>query len=731
MSVGGLSRAQRAVRLALVLVVLGAEFWFLLRLYHLDDRVDAQQVAYTQVATAVDAHGPGDGAGTVDRGLAALTRSGAPGAPAVSALSRAWLRSADPADRARLGDALDATGSAIHAQQSRTDQDVVLSIAALFLVVCVGWFTWFNRLARRHRRVQDELTERRVVDAGERRLTALVHNSADVVMTLDGDSTATFVSPAARAVLGVDPRDLVGRRLVDRVAEEDRGSFVRLLTGSRGGEQAVSMRMRHADGRTLVVEATLSDLRDDPAVACWVLTARDITQRSRLEDELTHQAFHDSLTGLANRQLFADRLVHALARPAGPTSALAVLFLDLDDFKLVNDGLGHEVGDQLLIAVSERLAGALREHDTAARLGGDEFAVLLEGCDEEAATQVAEQLLATLAEPIVLEGVTHAVRASIGIATAVPGEVGDNELLRNADAAMYLAKERGKGSLAVYDPSLHVRAMDLLATRIELRQAIAGDELVLHYQPTVDLTTQAITGFEALVRWDHPRRGLLPPAEFIGVAEQAGLIVALGTWVLRHACHAGRSMQTEQDHPTLSVNVAAQQLSDPAFPEIVLGALADSGLAPERLVLEITESALLDDVETSVAALSHLRAYGVRVAIDDFGTGYSSLSNLSRLPVDVLKVDKSFVDRLGVGADDTSVVEAIIAMSAALDLVMVAEGVEQEEQARWLHAHGSALGQGFLWSRPVELTRALALLHAGLHRELDPPEPPERTCVGV
>ena len=314
---------------------------------------------------------------------------------------------------------------------------------------------------------------------------------------------------------------------MDLVAEEDRAAFVQLLTGTLRGERSLSIRMLHADGRVLVVEGTLNDLRDDTAVACWVLTLRDVTDRTRLQEELTHQAFHDSLTGLANRQLFRDRLSHALQRRDG--RGLAVLFVDLDDFKLVNDGLGHGVGDRLLVTVSERILAALEDHDTAARLGGDEFAVLLEDTDETAAALIAERLLLALGDPIDLEGVTHSVRASIGIATAHAGEVTDVELMRNADAAMYLAKEQGKGSVAVYDHSLHARAMDALSVRIQLRQALAQEQLVLHYQPTVDLDTQQITGFEALVRWNHPERGQLPPADFIAVAEQSGLIVPLGS----------------------------------------------------------------------------------------------------------------------------------------------------------------------------------------------------------
>jgi diguanylate cyclase (GGDEF)-like protein len=485
----------------------------------------------------------------------------------------------------------------------------------------------------------------------------------------------------------------------------------------------VILRTRHADGRELVLEGTLTNLMAEAAVHGWVLTVRDVTDRQALQQELSYQAFHDALTGLANRQLFTDRLTHALRRRDGATEPLVVLFLDLDDFKHVNDGFGHGIGDRLLVAVAERISGAIREGDTAARLGGDEFAILMEDADVDSAHQVALRLLEALAVPVAVDEHLHPVRASIGMAVAVPGEATGEETLRNADVAMYWAKDRGKSTVAVYEAGLHAEALERMALRGELQRAIREDQLTLHYQPTVDLATHRITGFEALVRWNHPTRGLLPPLEFIPVAEQSGLIVPLGSWVLLAACRAGAGMQSDWHQPTMAVNIAAQQLAKPDFVEEVVDVLRRTRMPAERLVLEITESVLLDDMVGTIATLARLRDRGIRVAIDDFGTGYSSLSYLDQLPVDVLKVDKSFVDKVCADASDTRLVEAIITMSHTMRLTTVAEGVEQPEQAAWLKHARCSLGQGFLWSRPVELDAARELLVTGTHRRQPAPLP--------
>ncbi|MDO9380112.1 MAG: EAL domain-containing protein [Nocardioidaceae bacterium] len=704
--------------IAVTALILLAEFGLLTWVYHLNDDVDAQVLAHSRAEVAARAWSPGSTTADVLREAQRLATSGAPGADQVLDDARAWSSSPTAAGLQAVTANLDAVGETVAADQRRTDLEVSAILVTLLVVVSIGWFLWFRRLVARHRDLQQRLTRQQVVEDEQRRLTALVSSSADVIAILDASSAVQFVSPAVTTVLGTDPESLTGTRLVDRVTPADQLVLSQLLTGSRPGRQALTLRMIHRDGRELIVEGTLEDLTGDATVDGFVLTARDVTQRHQLQDDLVHQAFHDALTGLANRQLFGDRLSHALARRVnGLVRPLAVLFLDLDDFKDINDSLGHAAGDLLLTAVAERITGAIGSADTAARLGGDEFAILLEDADLNQATQVAERLLAALAAPVTVDHHHHVVSGSIGIAQALPGRIDGDEVMRNADVAMYMAKDRGKGGVAVYDSTWHHRALEVLEMRNDLQWAIEAGELTLHYQPTVDLRTQAITGFEALVRWQHPERGLIPPLAFIPIAEQSGLIIPLGRWVLNHACRAAVRLQATTGATTMAVNVSAQQLARADFVDDVLDALATSGLSPVSLVLEITESTLLADLNTTVATLTRLRGHGIRVAIDDFGTGYSSLSHLATLPIDVLKVDKSFVDDLD-AVDGSSLIKAILAMSDSMDLVTVAEGVEHGSQARWLRGSTCTLGQGYLWSRPVEFDAAEQLLRTGVDQQL-------------
>ena len=716
MEPGTSQRARIPITILVTLLIVLGEFGFLQAVYHMDDHVDIQRAAQARVAGALETWQPGDDTGPVEEAVRGLGTLDISGAEEVQRLAGAWAGSLDPADLRRLEDANSSLGRAVSAEQDAVDRRAAITLASLLVLVSAGWAIWFRKLVRRHRELQRTVTEKQVVDAGERRLLALVQNSADLVAVLEADSTASFVSPAASSVLGLAPEDLLGKRFVDQLLPRDVPMFIRMLAAPREGDQPVILRTRHADGRDLVLEGTLTNLMADAAVQGWVLTVRDVTDRQALQNELSYQAFHDALTGLANRQLFGDRLTHALRRRDGATEPLVVLFLDLDDFKHVNDSLGHGIGDRLLVTVAQRISAAIREGDTAARLGGDEFAVLMEDADAATAHEVADRLLDALAVPVAVDDHLHSVRASIGMAEAMPGEVTGEETLRNADVAMYWAKDRGKGTVAVYEAGLHAEALARMALGSELQRAIREEQLVLHYQPTVDLTTRRITGFEALVRWEHPTRGLLAPGEFIPVAEQSGLIVALGSWVLRKACQAGADMQSDWHQPTMAVNIAAQQLAKPDFVEEVVDVLRRSRMPAERLVLEITESVVLDNMEATVSTLARLRDRGIRVAIDDFGTGYSSLSYLSQLPVDVLKIDKSFVDQVCTGSADTSLVEAIITMSHSLRLTTVAEGVERTEQAVWLQKARCSSGQGFLWSRPVELDAARALLTHGPQR---------------
>ncbi len=441
---------------------------------------------------------------------------------------------------------------------------------------------------------------------------------------------------------------------------------------------------------------------------------KSLDQLSQLKERLRHDAYHDALTGLANRALMATEIADALVELRNEGRPAAVMLLDLDDFKTVNDSLGHAAGDHLLIEVADRIRGCLREDDVAARLGGDEFAVLLRGASGlEAAVDVAGRLLAALEQPVVLQGREAMVHASIGIAELV-GTGGDNEVLRNADAAMYRAKEAGKNRYRLFEESMHEEAVRRLDLRGSLQRAVERDEFVLHYQPLVDLHSGAIADAEALIRWNNPEVGMVPPIEFIGLAEETGLIVPIGRWVLQTAVTQLAAWQRDLPGAAdlkVSVNLSARQLADPGLLEDVETALRDSGLRPACLVLEITESIFLDDVDAALRILHALAALGVVLSLDDFGTGYSSLSYLRSFPIDVLKLSKPFVDDLGDPAGE-ALVGAIASLAGALRMRTVAEGIEHHDQADALRRLGYDVGQGYAFSRPVPATDFAALVVA-------------------
>jgi diguanylate cyclase (GGDEF)-like protein len=478
-----------------------------------------------------------------------------------------------------------------------------------------------------------------------------------------------------------------------------------VLNGGLAATANFECRVAHADGSWREVDSVMTNLLDDPDVEAIVLNSRDVTDRRSLERTLNRQTFHDSLTGLANRALFVDRVTHALDRAERQAGPVAVLFVDLDDFKMVNDSLGHPAGDELLVAVAERLAASIRPGDTVARFGGDEFALLLEsGQMPEAAHVVATRIAKALEVPIQIGTEDVSMRASIGIALGQPPVDSPDGLLRDADLAMYMAKHNGKGRFEMFRPAMHEEAVRRLEMAADLRRGIERGELEVFYQPIVNVHTATAIGAEALVRWHHPRRGLVAPAEFIPIAESTGLIVPLGKWVLTEACRQAetwrRSGLTDKTF-YISVNLSARQLQDPALIDDVTEAIRDSGLPAVAVLLEVTESVLMADLDAALARLHALKDLGLRLAVDDFGTGYSSLSYLRDFPMDVVKIDKSFVDRIALDPEGAAMVRSVIDVTSALGLTSIAEGVEQEDQLVLLDQLGCDNVQGYLFAEPM------------------------------
>ncbi|MGI9645453.1 MAG: putative bifunctional diguanylate cyclase/phosphodiesterase, partial [Ilumatobacteraceae bacterium] len=577
---------------------------------------------------------------------------------------------------------------------SRTTRTIA-GIAAVVVVVLALTRMWTLLAAVR------SLTERR----GQDRLAAMVEHSSDVVMLVDDVGDIQYASPGLASTLGHRSGDWIGRPAIDLVSNEDRDAARRELERvvELGPGQTVKFEasLVRVDGQRRRMEATTANLLGGEAVDGVVATFRDVTEQRDLERQLSHRAFHDELTGLANRALFLDRMDHALRVARPDTDPVVVLFVDLDDFKSVNDALGHGVGDQLLRAIADRIRRTSGSGDTPARLGGDEFAVLLEdrgGVDR--ALDVAEELLDSLRVPVSLAGYDLAVLASVGVAIAAPGMT-TSSLLRDADIAMYEAKRAGKGQIKIFDPAMRLGATKHLEFRSDLGNAIVDDQLRLVFQPTIDLHTGSVVGAEALLRWRHPTRGEVSPAEFIPIAERTGLILSIGKWVLDEALRQAMDWQAA-GQLRVSVNVSAVQLRHPTFVDHVRSALVSHGIEPDRLILEITETVLVNEIESASTILGELRSLGVGLAIDDFGTGYCSLSYLQRFPVDIVKIDRQFVSELGGGPKSSTLARMILQMTSSLEVKSVAEGIERHEQLAELQRLGCDIGQGFLLSPPLE-----------------------------
>jgi diguanylate cyclase (GGDEF)-like protein/PAS domain S-box-containing protein len=550
----------------------------------------------------------------------------------------------------------------------------------------------------------------------ERHFRSLVQNASDVLTVVDEGHVITYQSASVERVLGFRPEHLVGTSFEDLLHPEDRVEAIRRIRSAKPSslsQLSVEARLRRWDGTWCVSETTVNNLLEDDSVQGIVLTTRDVAERKELLDELRHQALHDPLTGLANRTLLRDRLQHAVARGTRESGMLALVMVDLDNFKQVNDTLGHPAGDRVLTEVARRLSECVRGADTVARMGGDEFAILLERAVEHDVGLIAQRIKHWSQQPMEIDGQNVVVEGSVGVAWGHASGLDAEELLCNADLAMYAAKASGKGSYQVFDPKMQALMLEREKRESELREALMSRQLVLHYQPIVDVSTGRVSGLEALARWVHPERGLLPPSDFIPLAEESELVLSLGRWALAEACTQARRFRSLLPGTplTMAVNVAAtRQLTSPWLVEDVRSALRDSGLPPASLVLEITEGALIGDVSSIIPTLHALKDLGVQLAIDDFGAGWSSLSRLRSFPVDKLKIDRSFVQELGSSNDESSIVAAVVAMASSLRLSTVAEGVETREQLSCLRQHGCDEVQGYLLSQPLPASELAELL---------------------
>ena len=612
------------------------------------------------------------------------------------------------AELERVGEAKDA--AAADASRRARIAVIVFMVGGLLLVVFLSL-----ALARMRRRASVDREVRAVERRSEERIRALVEHASDVVTVVDRELRIAWQAPSVQRMLGGSPDARIGTPISDLVHPDDCArvdrQLGRCLAGA--GTQTFTARVQHEDGTWVHVEAIADNRLDDPAVRGLLLSLRDVGERRALEEQLRHQAFHDPLTGLANRTLFGQRLDAELDAASGSDKDVALLFLDLDDFKTINDSLGHEAGDELLRIVARRITTVLRAEDLASRQGGDEFAVLLSDVDDErAAVAVAERLAAALTPELELSGRALSISASIGLVMAEPGARAE-ELLRNADIAMYSAKTNAKGGIRVFEAELHRLAVDRLELGSELVHAIGDGQLVLDYQPIVELASERITGVEALVRWRHPTRGLLGPGQFIPLAEETGAIVGLGAWVLRQACTEVQRLRTTQpgcEQLELSVNVSIKQLRAGDFPGLVAEVLESTGLPAHALVIELTESLLIEEPAETIGELERIKALGVRLAVDDSGTGHSVLSYLQELPIDIVKIDKSFVDTVHTSPEQAKLVAGIVQLSESLRMEVIAEGIEEAAQADRLRSMRSRLGQGYLYSRPVSPAAIAKLL---------------------
>jgi diguanylate cyclase (GGDEF)-like protein/PAS domain S-box-containing protein len=586
------------------------------------------------------------------------------------------------------------------------------ALGAALVIALLGWATSGKE--------QVEESVRR----SEERFRALVQHGSDVIMVIDLEGTVLYASPSIGRALGYDP-DTVTRLTSDFVSEADAlraRTFLRAVAAGEVGEAAwMELRVRHANGSLRWFEVGVTNRLDDPSVRGMVCNMRDVTERKGIEAELAHRAHHDPLTTLPNRSSFLTSLEAALESATESGATLAALFLDLDRFKLVNDSLGHDAGDRLLFDIANRLRSCVRPKDIVARFGGDEFTLLLDDIETVTeATVIAQRITDCLSLPIDFEGHEIVLSASVGVALSTAGSQSAGELLRQADLAMYVAKDKGRSRWEVYDAVEAPPMGDRLELESELWQAIDDEELIVRFQPEFSLATGEVVAVEALVRWPHPTRGLLEPDDFIPLAEETSLIVALDRYVLREACRCARRWWDQRrpgERIVVSVNLSPRFVRQPGVVADIMATLREVDADPRCLQIEITERTALTDVESTVETLEQLRRLGVRVAIDDFGTGYSSLGYLKRLPIDVVKLDRSFVESMDVLESDVAMVQAVITMAHALGMKVTAEGVERVEQTARLRRLGCDTAMGFYWTSAVDATAMFDILSDSVERD--------------
>ena len=565
------------------------------------------------------------------------------------------------------------------------------------------------------REIGDRKAAEQQLQLSEARFKALVQNSSDVVLVVGANGTVRYASPSVVSTMGLSPDEMMGRTLEEAFRDSGVDWEDALRSGHDQGEhpELLEFGFRNERSDWIHMEASVTDLRREEAVGGFVLNARDVTERTTMMQRLRYQSTHDALTGLANRVLAAEELGGMLSRNAGG-STVAVISLDIDDFKDVNDSLGHGVGDRLLYAVADRIKESLAFGDIAARSSGDEFVVVLERAHGEAQVlELADRLLSSLERPFDVDGRELTVTASAGVAYDHDRETAAEVLLRNADTAMYKAKQMGKRRSVVFEPHMHTASADRLELRADLARAIDTEQFVAHYQPIVDLLTRRIVGCEALIRWQHPQRGLLSPAVFVPLAEESGLIGAMGEWMMERACRDlsewRSSMPEAAEAMTISVNLTAQEVHGERLVPVVTDILRRTGLPADRLVLEVTESNLLSDTQVIQDRMQRLRELGTRLAIDDFGTGYSSLGYVQKFAFDVLKIDRSFIEGLD-RQTNRQIVTAVLDLARELQVRVVAEGIEEEDQEQALIELGCVYAQGYRYSRPVPAAQFRKLL---------------------